>query len=555
MLELLSLKITDFRVIETADLEFDKAIIIIGENGSGKSTLLEALALILNPALEDRLPEFKEYHFRIDEEKKSPVNQLQIDLRLRLVNPQDASEQQHFEHFPRHLNGSTREAEQYIITFVSRYTKQGIQTSWRCLNMNDGAKSDSAILLGELRRLIPVIHLKPGALTGNLPVHNQALPDVSDSDKISQLKRQILSYSAEILQGDTTDFGSAVDNGFEAVKALAAEINPDASGSRPTSGLSLKLKEMLKMVSHHQYEHLSHTLDRFSQFTEKLGALMLVNALIGSSRGRFEKFSYPVLIIEDPEAHLHSKTLATIGNLLRKIQWQKIITTNSGLLLGEAPMNSIRRIRRKEGQILVNRVHTANYSKEDLRRISYHLRTNHNMATFARFWILVEGESEYWLLPPLARIMKREFLKEGIAVIDFAQTGLKPLLKFASDLDIGWHVLVDGDKAGLQYEKVVRDFLRKDDKKRSITKLKEKDIEHFLWDQGFDDVYTKAARLGRIPKSKLKPGVAIRRAIKNNSKPFLALSVVESVALRGVDSIPKPLSDMIEHCVEVARRN
>ena len=164
MLELLSLKVTDFRVIETADLEFDKAIIIIGENGSGKSTLLEALSLILNPALEERLPEFKEYHFRIDEEKKTPTNQLQIELRLRLANPRDASEQKHFEHFPRRSNGSTRESEQYIITFVSRYTEQGIQSTWRCLNLNDGAKSDSAILLGELRRLIPVIHLKPGAL-------------------------------------------------------------------------------------------------------------------------------------------------------------------------------------------------------------------------------------------------------------------------------------------------------------------------------------------------------------------------------------------------------
>nr|VXZ86634.1 Uncharacterised protein [Klebsiella pneumoniae] len=33
-------------------------------------------------------------------------------------------------------------------------------------------------------------------------------------------------------------------------------------------------------------------------------------------------------------------------------------------------------------------------------------------------------------------------------MIEFAQSGLKPLIKFARRMGIQWHVLVDGDEAG-----------------------------------------------------------------------------------------------------------
>jgi putative ATP-dependent endonuclease of OLD family len=66
---------------------------------------------------------------------------------------------------------------------------------------------------------------------------------------------------------------------------------------------------------------------------------------------------------------------------------------------------------------------------------------------FARCWLLVEGErkpgsSTNW------RGVGHHFDAEGIKVIEFAQSGLKPLIKFARRMGIEWHVLVDGDEAG-----------------------------------------------------------------------------------------------------------
>ncbi|MCS5931506.1 hypothetical protein LNQ03_05820 [Klebsiella pneumoniae subsp. pneumoniae] len=41
-------------------------------------------------------------------------------------------------------------------------------------------------------------------------------------------------------------------------------------------------------------------------------------------------------------------------------------------------------------------------------------------------------------------------------MIEFAQSGLKPLIKFARRMGIQWHVLVDGDEAGKKYAATVQ---------------------------------------------------------------------------------------------------
>jgi putative ATP-dependent endonuclease of OLD family len=85
---------------------------------------------------------------------------------------------------------------------------------------------------------------------------------------------------------------------------------------------------------------------------------------------------------------------------------------------------------------------------EDGRRIAFHIRFNRASSLFARCWLLVEGETETWVINELARQCGHHFDAEGIKVIEFAQSGLKPLIKFARRMGIEWHVLVDGDEAG-----------------------------------------------------------------------------------------------------------
>ena len=554
MPELISLEIKNFRSIEHGFVDFDQTTVLIGENGSGKSTLIEALSLTLDPRLKDEVPEFREYHFR--KSLGSTAKQLFVNIRFRLTNSKPLADTDFLEYFPKRNDTSGSKANSYELTFTSSLRSPDINTSWSCKNLYDGAESNSPKLLESLRLILPVIHLKPGALIGHVRSnYNEDDYLIEDQDRFKDLKERINLSAMDVLLERTIDLNETVNTGFAAVKDLVSAVSEATGRSHSESGLALKLREMLQMFTLFEGENLMSALNRLEQFTQKIGALMLVNALIMGTKNRLELYSHPILIIEQPEVFLHTKTLANIRTLVDKINWQKIITTNSGMLLRTAPFRSIRRIRKRNGQLTANKLHTAAYSNEDLRRISYHLKARHNMASFARFWILVEGESEHWIIPQLARILEQDFDREGIAVIDFAQIGLKPLIKYATELDIDWHVLVDGDEAGLHYEAMALAIGEEQNNNYPVTKLPGIDIEHYFWDSGFKQIYIRWAKARRVPEANLDTSRTIRKAIKNTSKPFLALSIIESIASQGSDVIPDRLKEMIDKCVQIARKN
>ncbi len=556
MLQLISLEVTNFRAIKHALLDFDQITLLIGENDLGKSTLLEALSATLDPKLDDNLPEFTPFHFYKNPEKEVAEKKLQIKLILQLRNDAGLNEFKELELLLAESEEELKKERKLEVSFVSLLSGCHSNTDWSCTNLQSEVVTKDPRLLAVLRRIMPVIHLRFGILTGFLNIVELIEDDTpSDTDHEDLLKHQIYTSVNEILLGTTKDTNASVNKGFHAVETLVKRYGQPGEELKKEDGLVVRIREILQMVSLSDKENIVEALNRFQRLTEKLAALMLVHALLRSSPKKFEKYARPLLIFEHPEAFLHTTTLAIIGILLSRIRWQKIITTNSGLLLSRVPLKSIRRLRMKQGLIQVNSIDSQYYTNEDLRRLSYHLRAKYSMASFDRFWILVEGESEYWILPHLARIMNYEFLQEGISVIDFAQSGLTPLLKYATDLGIGWHVLIDGDEAGQRYEDIIQKFANKHELKDPITRLEHKDIEHLFWHNGFKKEYIKAAQRLNDPEHELKPGLTIRRAVKNKSKPFLALSIIEAIAAKGPKSIPNMLFQLIEICIEQARKN
>ena len=84
--------------------------------------------------------------------------------------------------------------------------------------------------------------------------------------------------------------------------------------------------------------------------------------------------------------------------------------------------------------------------------------------------------------------------------------------------------------------------------------LEEMDIERCFWAYGYDHIYIKHAGLKGKQLERVSPGKVIQAAVRKRSKPFLALSVVEAIASTGPQGIPPPLCDMIETCVNLARK-
>ncbi len=186
--------------------------------------------------------------------------------------------------------------------------------------------------------------------------------------------------------------------------------------------------------------------------------------------------------------------------MLARIRWQKIVTTHSGDLLSVTPLAQIRRLVRHDGIVRASGTAPARRCRASiLRRVGYHLRMHRGVAMFARVWLLVEGESEFWILPQVAQVMGHDLAMEGICPVGFAQCGIDPLVRTAREFGIEWHLLADGDEAGRQYVDAARTITSGDGDRNRARDLRfaENDIEHCFWRHG--DAASVIAALAGVP--------------------------------------------------------
>ncbi|MDX2148101.1 MAG: DUF2813 domain-containing protein [Planctomycetota bacterium] len=265
----------------------------------------------------------------------------------------------------------------------------------------------------------------------------------------------------------------------------------------------------------------------------------------------------PVLLVDDLGGSLHPIWLASMAGMVLNLPAQKLVTTHAADLLARVPLGSLRRVVRRGGDVSIYRIGQRVRTLDDQRRIAYHLRLRSPASLLARCWLLVEGETEAWTVPELARVMGFEFAVEGIRCIEFAQAGVSSMIRIADDLGIAWHVLADGDPAGDNYVHTVERWRDQSPFGGGVTQLHEPDIEHHFFRHGFDDVFRDGAGLPRVqrtrPVSQSEARHVIRAALKRQGKPAMALAILQAVNQRGPRSIPGPLSHMIRELVTLAR--
>lgn len=531
------IEIENLRAIARGRVAFDEVTVLFGENDSGRSSLLEALTLSLDPGAGPG-GRLQPYHFH-----RTPdggVGGLRIRVGIdepgagawsppqRVVGAFPALER------PRRLVAELR-ARLDPVTGVIRVTHR-----LRSLDRPGMVVQGDATTRDWLWSVVPVLRLRLGE--GSDP----------DDPRLDPALRDLALHHHHLLAGDVPDLEAELDAGARAALAVLERFGSVFAGA--SAAMSAVAAEIL--VRRPEAVALP-SAGTPSTAAHKLALLLLLGAMLQLARraaahGPPAPGSRPVLVVEDPEAGLHPITLASLWRILDRVTWQRIVATNAETIVGGAPLTALRRLQRRAGVLRTWSVAPEALSADAIRKVSYHLRSRRSAAMFARAWILAEGETEFWVLPELARAMGHDLAAEGVACVEFAQCGVAPLLRLADQLGIATVVVVDGDEAGRHYVASARQVVGRGRARREIHRLVEPDIEHCFWAHGFADVITAIALAGpdEIPA---RPSRVIRRAIERTSKPALALSLVEAVAARGAGSVPPPLRAVIERAIAMAR--
>jgi putative ATP-dependent endonuclease of OLD family len=563
--------IQNFRGIARMDLPLDRLTVVIGENNHGKSSLLDVLERCLGSPGIPTPTDFEPTDFR----RTSAPHPEPIRVVLTFERDEDAARgASPHSVFDMAMTTDPDGVQRLHAEFTGEPRTGAMEA--RFLNAEGEALEPAPhpVVLAKLRRLHPVLVVRlaqphgPDALEWDRP-EDPGRQD-ADSDRDSRDEEDIARVYRLLAHARGPVPSDEVRRALLAIQRIRHTFaDRYVSGEGPLRGL---LEPWVAVgtdgggadASGRQGKHPARLPPHPGGGSHALGLLLVLGSLI-DVRGEavLPEDAHPLIAIEEPEVHLHPMMVASTWDVIENLRAQTLIVTNSGEFLAEVPLRFLRRLVRRDGRIDAHRLRERTLSPDSLRRVGYHIRAKRGSVLFARCWLLVEGETEFWLMRQLAHVLGYDLEAEGVRCVEFAQCGVEPLVRLANDLHIEWHLMADGDEAGAIYVQEARQHLPERHPKRHMTRLRGRTIEMELWSHGYEDLYRRVAGVpdepdadshgARARKPRLKAYHIVNRAIRRHSKPFLAVTVAEEAARRGPDAVPPSLRRVIEEAVKLAR--
>ncbi len=529
--------IENFRALQQVRLGFDDTTLLVGENGCGKSSLLKAIEVCLGrgaPCGDFSLSP-RDFHRTRDRRFSK-----QLTIELGFIEQEDATESS----YPKLRDPALLTANGWIEIVLKVQARRLNDTDPPEVEFSitgpGGPCQDPTKVLAELRRVLPYLTIK----------QNFERPKAEDGMSAEERARQEVEWHVRAALNEIVDTDElpveTLQQVHQALDDVVARFEGRAS-EEPRDSETLILAPMSSSTS---WQALATLLK--GSGARSYAMLAFVAAFLRASGVHtFDTDVHPIVAIQEPEANLHPLMVSAVWDLVQRLPTQKLVTTNSGDLLAAASIDGLRRlVRDADGRVKVFMVPNDQMSLDDLRKVAYHLRVRRGTALFMRTWILVEGESEFWLLTEAARAMDIDLRQEGIDCLEFAQSGLIPLATLANHLGIDWQMLADGDRAGEQYRQQAEPLTQAG--LGQIAILRDHDLEHLMWNHGYASVYRQAAGItGKSRKDKAHDVIPI--AIKMHSKPRLALMLGDAMRAPDSPGVPKPLADIILQAVARAR--
>jgi AAA ATPase domain len=181
-------------------------------------------------------------------------------------------------------------------------------------------------------------------------------------------------------------------------------------------------------------------------------SILSFDARISLHRGSPE-FRIPLLLLEEPETHLHPVAQRSLAQLLGGLAGQMILTSHSPSIASElantiCPLTSLR-ILRTNGEVNVPQVDSNTANTGELQKALRIIRANQGECFFASVVIVVEGTTEYSALPVFADLFFGEQESLATRAVTIISAGSKDsipgLLRSISRLGIPAIGLVDAD--------------------------------------------------------------------------------------------------------------
>jgi putative ATP-dependent endonuclease of OLD family len=450
-------RIANFRGIKNLEVNLSILTMLVGANNSGKTSFLKALHLALGT---DRKGITRDDIYNdgiIDPETLEII----IDVRIISVDA-DGNRIQEFEEKwaeSEDLSGDyikfDADGNQFV-AFRTRYKFDILTQSYKAeikllkqwflfANWQEKSEEDkfarpksiSSIFIDAQRDIQLDLNDRTsflGKLTNK--------PDL-DPDVVTKIENQIIDLNEQII------------NGSEPLKFLKEKLQ-ELNNTVNSAGNGVEIMPMnkkLKDIGRNMNINFKDTntesfpLEYHGMGTRSWASLLTLSAYI-SWLEKINNPYFPILAIEEPEAHLHPNAQRQLYSQLQNIFGQKVISTHSPFVAAQCNLMNLRHFYKDEiglkvGQLMLNE----DEDRTIISKLDYFVLQSKGELIFSKAIVLMEGATEEQSLPLLFNEkFKKHSFEYGINFISVGGKDYLPYLIIANFLNIKWYILSDGDQ-------------------------------------------------------------------------------------------------------------
>lgn len=214
------------------------------------------------------------------------------------------------------------------------------------------------------------------------------------------------------------------------------------------------VKEIKSFDPDFAYKSIFETMSNVSGGTNSVMIYSLYKAQINLFYKLLKPF-HSILLIEEPETHMHPQAQMELMNIVKGIEGQHYICTHSPYVVNHFPVHKLVRVVHEDEKTLIYKFDTR-VNINELRAINLKCMTYKAEMVFANKVILFEGQTEHIALPIY---FKKYFdcypFEKGYSFVYVeGDSNYKAYLQICNALKIDWYIFSDG-------EPVVIDFLNK----------------------------------------------------------------------------------------------
>lgn len=548
-------EIENYRVFgEKVEIYFQNGLnMLIGENNSGKTAIVDAIRLVMNLGaykrnlyIEENDFHVNEYGIRSDEAKINiyfnDLNEKQKTELLYLCNIIDE-------------NSNTAEIHVKYNSYLNN--KGEFRVREQVLGYNEQYIPDKECLQKLNNVYMPALRnaendMKPSKYS---QLSQLLLKFANTKDKKENLIKIVNEMNNAILQDDTISKMKESINGY--LKSIEKDIiNQEINiGVAETSindiGATLKLtnkKELkkiclskeekdkiLKEIQINEKEYIEQLdeqnyildVEKMNKnniaLVESVKDKIEINYLIGQNGLGYNNIlsmatelsnlkdsnmdDFLVMLLEEPEAHLHPQLLYLLNDFLQESNnMQIILTSHSPTLISRFNIDKMIVLQRSEEKVKISNLSRIKFAAGEKEIIERYLDVTKSQMFFAKGIIFVEGITEALLINEFSKILGRDLDKYAVEIVNINGVDFEPFAKiFQIDLNENLlstrcSIITDDDRCT---NPTMDTFIKKEEVE-SYTKITEEEFKVISDKLKSGDINDRAKKIIKYNKENIK---------------------------------------------------